>query len=384
MSGLARRADISKIVYVIADLLTLTSLLKMLWGGADRSATAQWRRIFRSGWISSELDGRITIVHSLCVVPPAIRFIGEWVGISFMNKLRIRQVRNLLDDIEFDNLVLWVSSPEHTAELVGRFGEQKVCYCLCEDYLEKHAPDSAYRKLLAADDEYLTKRADLLMVASRALFDKKKGLNRNTHLVPNGVANSEILGDALREAPKELEGIPHPIIGHFGLLGTYSETALVKRIAQAYPQASIVLIGPVQVGENTRRLWENLPNVHLLGSRPAALIPEYLSQFDVSLMLYSNTYQNVARDSMKVYHYLAAGKPIVSYSAAGADQFADAIYLAHNQDHFVTLVGEALSENSLELKEKRQTCARENSWDIRVEQVHSLIKQELSKSPKGS
>ncbi|MBL8196460.1 MAG: hypothetical protein JNM06_21895 [Blastocatellia bacterium] len=56
--------------------------------------------------------------------------------------------------------------------------------------------------------------------------------------------------------------------------------------------------------------------------------------------------------------------------------------IARGYDHFIELVEQALKENDLAAKTQRQATVVNSTWDVRTEQVCTLIEEKLQASKK--
>ena len=75
--------------------------------------------------------------------------------------------------------------------------------------------------------------------------------------------------------------------------------------------------------------------------------------------------------------YLAAGKPIIStHFSEDIFSFKDVIYVAEDDDEFLTLIDKAIAENNQERIQKRIEVAQQNTWTSRVEEFWKIIANE--------
>jgi glycosyltransferase involved in cell wall biosynthesis len=123
--------------------------------------------------------------------------------------------------------------------------------------------------------------------------------------------------------------------------------------------------------------FKELPNTYFLGRRELSDLPGYLKGFDVCLMPYLMVDKIFVGDSLKMYEYLAAGKPIVSMPLPSISQLGRAIAFAQDANEWCIAIKNALNENSHEVVEQRQAIARENTWDQRATLISKLIAEEL-------
>ena len=127
--------------------------------------------------------------------------------------------------------------------------------------------------------------------------------------------------------------------------------------------------------------WEALralPNVRHVSGVPAARVPEYVCGFDVGLMPYAPSEHAQAIDPLKLYDYLAGGKPVVSADLPALEGYRHVVRVASTPGAVVAAVEAALREQAPELAAERRRLAAANSWEHRLEALSSLIETQLS------
>jgi glycosyltransferase involved in cell wall biosynthesis len=100
-----------------------------------------------------------------------------------------------------------------------------------------------------------------------------------------------------------------PILGFFGLLADWVDVELIRRIAERFPEATVVLIG--QARTDVSRLTD-VPNIRLLGQKPYSELPAYSAFFDVGLIPFRFNELTLAVNPIKLREYLSAGMPVVA------------------------------------------------------------------------
>jgi UDP-galactopyranose mutase len=112
--------------------------------------------------------------------------------------------------------------------------------------------------------------------------------------------------------PVDQAGIGRPRIGYAGVIDERIDLDLIDGVAATRPELQIVLVGPVakiDVADVPAR-----PNVHRLGMKPYAELPEYLGGWDVGWMPFARNDATRFISPTKTPEYLAAGLPVVSTS----------------------------------------------------------------------
>jgi GT2 family glycosyltransferase len=168
-----------------------------------------------------------------------------------------------------------------------------------------------------------------------------------------------------------LATVPHPIVGYFGAIADWFDVDLMTRLARERPHYQFVLLGGV-FGVDVRGL-DALPNVSLLGQQPYADMPEYLHHFDVCLIPFRINPITQATDPVKLYEYLAAGKPVVSVALPELEPCREHVYLAASADDFLAQVDAAVAERDPARAERRRQFAAANTWAARYETIHNAV-----------
>ncbi|AOS84915.1 glycosyl transferase family 1 [Chlorobaculum limnaeum] len=165
-----------------------------------------------------------------------------------------------------------------------------------------------------------------------------------------------------RETPSQLAGLPKPILGYAGAMD-WLDAGLVASVARAWPEYSVVLVGPAYARDWAERHAEllALPNVHWVGKVDYDELPAWVQRFDLALMPLERSPLKRASNPNKLYEYAAAGVPILAIEYCDAvRQASDVAHVASTPGEFVRLVPEALADAR---KAERQAFARAHSWD---------------------
>jgi glycosyltransferase involved in cell wall biosynthesis len=165
---------------------------------------------------------------------------------------------------------------------------------------------------LAACERRLFAVADLVFTGGRALYEAKRSRHPSVHLFPSSVdkkhfskARSGNLTD-----PPEQSVIDHPRIGFFGVIDERFDVELVANLADVRPDWQFILVGPVvKIDEETLPRRRNL---HWLGCREYAELPQYLAHWDAGFMPFAMNAATRFISPTKTPEFLAAGLPVVS------------------------------------------------------------------------
>lgn len=259
--------------------------------------------------------------------------------------------------------ILWVSYPPHV-NLLPRYGAGPVIFDAVDEPAEEFAHWAAGVALLRA-------RADVVFASSTSLYESHAGLHPNVHLCPNAADFAHFAraaGDG--GIPCDLAAIPRPIIGYHGALANWVDWGLIGATAAANPDLSFVFIGPLFTGDES---LPSGPNLHYLGHRDYRLLPSYLGGFDVGIIPFRLSQMTKGCNPIKLWEYLAAGKPVVSTPLPEVEQYRE-IAVANTPSSFGAALRQALATAGDHAAiAARQALARSNSWEARALQVHRVL-----------
>ena len=300
---------------------------------------------------------------------------------TLLDSLRAASLRKALRRLGMRRPIWWLFRPD-AADVPGRYGEKLLIYHIVDEYTGYADVDAQRAQEIARRERALIARADLVLVTSRRLLESKGDVNPNTYWVPNGVDYMRFARAAQGSAePPEVENLPHPRIGYVGALNDKIDVALLEEVAKAYPQGTLVLVGPLRLSdEDARRRFTMLcerPNVLFVGPVPVERVPFFMAACDVGLLPYRRNRWTEYIHPLKLYEYLACGLPVVASDIPAAQEEADLLYIAAGKGEFVENIARALAEDAPMLRRARQQRAAQNTWDQRVAKISELIEKAL-------
>ena len=357
-----------------------------------------WRRLrsgrlkpadFRKPLAQHYADG-LWIYHSPYYVPMA----GRRTGGPLTAALRRRAMLHTLQQIGASRPpILWLVRP-YFADVIGQFGEKLVVYHVVDEY-------SAYasvtdRAAVRQAEEALLRRADLVIVTSPALLANKRPFNPHTYLVPNGVdfagfqktlaecgtQNAERTVEDENPKPQKARSVR---VGYSGALNEKIDFGLLAHIARARPDWELVLIGQLDLYSQPAKadVLRDLPNVQWTGRLPVTALPSAIAGLDVCLLPYERNEWTANIDSLKLYEYLACGRPVVSTDVPTAHGYGDLVRIAATPDDFVAQIAAAIAETDPTLIERRKAIAAANTWEHRVARIEELLTAALKRKATG-
>lgn len=263
--------------------------------------------------------------------------------------------------------IVWIGTPSLAAlTAVQGLNPRLIIYDCLDNFPLFH---SAPLRIIEAEQQIVA-QAELVFAAASELFERMKTMNPHTFLLPNAVDYAHFAGAPSSDYPADLLPARYPILGYVGEMAHWFDFDLIARVALEHPAWTIVLIGPLH--QDARRV-AHLPNVQFLGRKSYADLPKYVSRFDVCLLPFKINALTSAVSPIKLYEYLAAGKPVVSTPLREVIPFRGVVEIASHTD-FATAIQRALETGAHQDKiEERLAVARQNTWDDRVQEILRLI-----------
>ncbi len=354
---------------------------QMHWLGWLVDFRRQFRRVWR--WLSGprQVSERLW-VFTLPVVLPFFQMFALINALN--NRLLAPVLRWALRRIGFKDIVLWAYTP-HAAGLVGRLGEQFMVYECVDEF--SAARGLVRGETIVALERQLLRVADRVIVTHPSLLRSKTVRDRLPVLVPNGADINHFAraGAPGTQPAAAVAALPRPVVGFHGWIQYWIDFDLIAHSARKHPEWSFALIGPVEPLARVDKV-RGLTNVHFLGKQPYERMPEFLAGFDVCINPFVLGELADAVSPIKLYEYLASGKPVVSVDMPAAREFSDLITLVRTPEQFVRALEDVLfrAQNGIIAAgaAARRQAAGGFSWDARFQQVEEQLEGALVERPR--
>ncbi len=218
----------------------------------------------------------------------------------------------------------------------------------------------------ADDERRLLQQADLTLVPSRVLEQRKGPLARRYVRLPHGA-----LVERFQLPPK-----PAPFDGRLTLLyyghlhSQHLDFALLDDLARARPQWRLILVGPIVTPHDFPA------NVELPGQQSHEALRDFAAQADVLLLPYVLNHYTQAVLPAKTYECLATGRPVVAMPLpALREELPGQLAFATGVDEWISAIERAVANDTPAARQDRQAVAAANSWDSRFEQLRILLQE---------
>jgi len=273
---------------------------------------------------------------------------------------------------QFNRPVQWFYSPMTAPCFLGQFGAAGIVYdCMDELASFRFAPPDITER-----EQFLMSRANVVFTGGYQLFQSKSRHHENVHFYGCGVDVDHYSKARHEETviPREVAHLQRPIFGYFGVIDERIDYSLLAALAERFPQASIVMVGPLAKVEQHQ--LPNMPNIHWLGQRSYDELPALVKAFDVCLMPFALNEATQYINPTKTLEYMAAGKPIVSTAVPDVVRnFTPIVQIAQSQEEFLSAVENAYLHPDYELITQGIERANDASWESMVSAMRGDVQK---------
>jgi glycosyltransferase involved in cell wall biosynthesis len=248
---------------------------------------------------------------------------------------------------------------------------------LCYDYIDHLSVHSGVRhaRIMSDWDDELLGMSDVVTAVSETL---RRSLGRRLdpariRLVPNGV-ESAWLDSPIDPIPRSVitGGVDRPIAGFIGALFEWVDIPLLTATAAAMPDTVFALAGPTRLGVDLAPLRQ-FDTIRCFPAQPYDDVPRWIRAFDVCLIPFKNDIISHCADPIKLYEYLALGKPVVTSVPFGIPGDPAPMLVADGPGQFADCIRKCLCETNSH--DERIAYARRHTWERRASDLLELIRQ---------
>ena len=282
-------------------------------------------------------------------------------------------IRKLLECVAIRTpLVIWSYTPLFTEYYESTKADVLVFDAV--DNWAEHPSYGSFRNRILSNYQKISSLADVVFTVTQHLAETLFKASRHAEWIPNGVDVDQYSQKLLE--PDDLYSIPHPRIGYVGVIQRRVDFTLVRQLADAFPRAHFVFVGPVWPDADIKFV-KGLSHVHFLGPKPYDSLPAYLQHMDVGIIPHASGEFVKSMNPMKLYEYLAAGIPVVTTPVSGTELFPGLLHTADNPADFERAITLAMNEKSESQATHRRDAVAPHSWTSRADTMLRRIVQQI-------
>ncbi len=297
------------------------------------------------------------------------------VSFFWRPKFTLANIKKIALELNFSDIVAWSFFP--FAALYWQSLGQKLTVFEAVDNWLNHSSYEKYKDQLKEAYHLIENQADLIFTVSPNLVNFF-GDQPNVYWIPNGV-DVKHYNQKFTLINRDIADISKPIIGYIGVIQDRVDLKLLEYLAKENPSKSIVLVGPVwNEQDEAKKSLDAYENVYFLGYKAYQEAPMYIQQFDIGMIPHTKAEFSSSTNPMKMYEYLACGKPVVATQDAGTENVENMIAIAGSYSEFNNQINELLKNDSKELQQQRQDYVKKYSWISTVDKMMDLVTKKLN------
>ncbi len=288
------------------------------------------------GWWLTKMGQSVFVLDVLdfAIVGPVRRRRAWWID-AYRSARLARLARLAIGRIGIQNAVAVLHHP-FGINLLRHIPHRGLVFDAMDNF-SKIPHFARTHKALTVIYKDIVEQAGVVLAVSPSLRASLFESHPDTRIVRNGV---DIARFSVRDAscPVSLGRTDNEkTIGFVGTLSERVNADLLEAVARLRPTYHFVLFGPIVNRRMFARLMK-LTNVSFNGDIHYALVPSLIHQFDICMLpMHVGTLENDG-DSIKLYEYIAAGKPVVSTQVAMIDRLKPYVPVGSTAVEFAEII----------------------------------------------
>ena len=296
--------------------------------------------------------------------------------IDSINNIFIRlQLKTLCLCLKLHHPIVWIENLR-AADMLKHLKPSLTVYHVSD--LFSACKYTKNKQFIRRRDRLMTENSDVVVCVSKDLHQLKSAYRQDAHYLPHGVDFNKFRESVQADTCLDLlADIPHPIAGYYGTMTANNDIETMLYCAQQLPDVSFVFAGQITGGDYSQLL--GMPNVYHLGKLPYSMIPDLCAGFDICMLQWKVTDWIRSCNPLKLFEYMAAGKPIVSVQIDEVvNNYSDVITVAYSKEEFKEAIVSELNNDTPERSLKRIDIASKHSWDSHIEKLSQIFTETLA------
>lgn len=280
-------------------------------------------------------------------------------------------IKELLEEYNIENYISWYYTPM-ALQFTSELHPEKIVYDSMDELSAfKFAPP----QLLQLENE-LFRKADVVFTGGNSLYQAKKNRHHNIHAMPSSIDKLHFgQARAIQEEPADQKSISSPKLGFFGVVDERFDIELLREVSAKRPDWQFIIIGPV-----VKISPEDLPrasNIHYLGPKTYSELPQYISHWDIALILFALNESTEFISPTKTPEYLAAGKPVISTAIKDViNPYGNAglVHIISDSESFISTAEKIFADDERDHWQRTvDHFLEDDSWDNTFNKMNALI-----------
>lgn len=293
-----------------------------------------------------------------------------WWFSAFQNEFILKSIKKAVEDLQLEHIVLLLQNPMAIGA-IDSFEYECFAFDAIDNWLY-HPQMKSNHKVIKSSYKAVEKRANIIFTVSKALMDIFKN-NSNVYWIANGV-DTNFFSNATCKNSKSIT------IGYVGKIQERVDFDLVEKCLKQHSNKKFIFIGPIYAQKaKINKLKRNYQNIEFTGDIHYTKLPMLLKNIDVAIIPHIIDEFTDSMNPLKLYEYLAAGKPVVTTGIAGTMNISKYIYVGNNNT-FVELLEKVTNEiisGDIKAHDIANSMPCECTWNFRSKEMLDKLEKIL-------
>ena len=293
---------------------------------------------------------------------------GWWFS-AFNKKSILDSLNQTIKELDLQNTVLFLENPMAIG-VAQNLKFDLFVFDAIDNWLQ-HPQMNAYKEIIKRNYQYINDHADVIFTVSQNLKQLFQ-TNKTVHWVSNGV-DTAFFEKAFSFDEKL------PIVGYVGKIQERIDFDLLEKCLIAFPKVKFQILGPIYSQKKQISLLSRAySNVDFLGDIHYSKLPHYMQKWNVAIIPHRVDSFTASMNPLKLYEYLASGKPVVSTEIAGVSKnVSPFVYVAKTTQEFISILKSTLENTEYSAKEIACSIPIEYQWSnkasVIIDKINSII-----------
>jgi teichuronic acid biosynthesis glycosyltransferase TuaH len=297
---------------------------------------------------------------------------------SFVRRLNSILIGKQLQSIIKSNEIIWITHPKLWPAIKPYLSENHVVIYDCMDNViefPKEKKNILLRKETQSFEKDLLQNANISIFSSETLMktlaERYKTKGKNWNVLNNGISGNLLEHFENQNVIKPILKFSKKRVVYLGTISLWFNFDLIINSLKKHSNLEIHLYGPKEV--------EIPPHDGLFyhGPIPHSQIFEILELSDCLIMPFKINSLIESVNPVKLYEYIASGKPSIAPNYHESSHFKDFVHLYDSEAEWDFLITELIN-NRLSSKQDQKTAltfCRKNTWKQRALTIKTILSQ---------
>lgn len=264
------------------------------------------------------------------------------------------------------DLLHWIYKPNQT-ERLARGLRDNFIYEVYDDYTRDFATGRLLHEVEAREHE-ACKNAKWVFFTAKELAERKQEHCSRFSTIGNGV-NFEAFERYRIDGVEPETDTARKSVGYLGNLSDFFDWDLMLHVATALPDVDFHFHGPIESCRLSHKAGvieslKGLPNTQFSGRVTRDQGAAAIARYDALVIPFVVNEAMHAVNPLKLWEYLAAGKPVLSSRMRAIEQYGDLVLFPDTPEEWVEFTRRAIDKPpEPSLREASIAAARAVSWD---------------------